>query len=89
MINIKYTNGIFGGRRMGKEEIGKQIDSKKFSKTKRCYADDKIGNIIKSAFHGDFRNIFLPFTKKFTGMIDTHSCHIITETDIRHLTKIR
>ena len=34
MINIKYTNGIFGGGRiMGKEEIGKQIDSKKFSKT--------------------------------------------------------
>ena len=37
----------FGGRRMGKEEIGKQIDSKKFSKTMRCYGDDKLGNIIK------------------------------------------
>ena len=36
-----------GGRRMGKEEIGKQIDSKKFSKTMRCYGDDKLGNIIK------------------------------------------
>ena len=48
MVNIKYTNGIFGGgRRMGKEEIGKQIDSKKFSKTMRCYGDDKLGNIIK------------------------------------------
>ena len=32
---------------MGKEEIGKQIDSKKFSKTMRCYGDDKLGNIIK------------------------------------------
>ena len=35
MVNIKYTNGIWG-RRMGKEEIGKQIDSKKFSKTMRA-----------------------------------------------------
>ena len=50
MINIKYTNGIFGGRRMGKEEIGKQIDSKKFSKTMRCYGDDKLGNIIKEIY---------------------------------------
>ena len=30
---------------MGKEEIGKQIDSKKFSKTMRCYGDDKLVNI--------------------------------------------
>ena len=26
----------------------------------------KIGNIIKSAFHGDFRNIFICFPKKLT-----------------------
>lgn len=51
MVNIKYTNGIFGGRRMGKEEIGKQIDSKKFSKTMRCYGDDKLGNIIKEIYY--------------------------------------
>ena len=48
MVNIKYTNGICGGgRRMGKEEIGKQIDSKKFSKTMRCYGDDKLGILLK------------------------------------------
>ena len=55
MINIKYTNGIFGGRRMGKEEIGKQIDSKKFSKTMRCYGDDKLGNIIKEIYYDGMR----------------------------------
>ena len=47
MVNIKYTNGILGGRRMGKEEIGKQIDSKKFSKTMRCYGDAKLGILLK------------------------------------------
>ena len=56
MVNIKYTNGIFGGgRRMGKEEIGKQIDSKKFSKTMRCYGDDKLGNIIKEIYYDGMR----------------------------------
>ena len=49
----------------------------------------KIGNIIKSAFHGDFRNIFICFSKKLTRMVDPHPCDIIAETDICHLTEIR
>ena len=40
---------------MGKEEIGKQIDSKKFSKTMRCYGDDKLGNIIKEIYYDGMR----------------------------------
>ena len=42
----------------------------------------KIGNIVKSAFHGDFRNVFISFPKKLTRMVDPHPCDIIAETDI-------
>ena len=42
---------------MGKEEIGKQIDSKKFSKTMRCYGDDKLGNIIKEIYYDGMRAV--------------------------------
>ena len=56
---------MWGGRRMGKEEIGKQIDSKKFSKTMRCYGDDKLGNIIKEIYYDGMREGY----KKNIGMI--------------------
>ena len=35
---------------MTKEEIGKIIDSKKFSKTIRCYEDDKLSGFIKEIY---------------------------------------
>ena len=35
---------------MTKEEIEKLINSKKFSKTIRCYGDDKLENIIKEIY---------------------------------------
>ena len=34
-------------KRMSKEDLGKLIDNKKFSKTMYCYGDDKLGNFIK------------------------------------------
>ena len=35
---------------MSKEDLGKLIDSKKFSKTMYCYGDDKLGNFIKEIY---------------------------------------
>lgn len=40
---------------MTKEEIGKLINSKKFSKTIRCYGDDKLENIIKEIYYDGMR----------------------------------
>ena len=37
----KYTTRR---RKMSKEDLGKLIDSKKFSKTMYCYGDDKLGH---------------------------------------------
>ena len=40
---------------MSKAEIGKLIDSKKFSKTMHCYGDDKLENIIKEIYFDGMR----------------------------------
>lgn len=40
---------------MLKEEIGKLIDSKKFSETIFCYGDDKLGNLIKEIYYDGMR----------------------------------
>ena len=40
---------------MTKEEIEKLINSKKFSKTIRCYGDDKLENIIKEIYYDGMR----------------------------------
>ena len=40
---------------MSKEDLGKLIDSKKFSKTMYCYGDDKLGNFIKEIYFDGMR----------------------------------
>ena len=40
---------------MTKEEIGKIIDSKKYSETIRCYGDDKFRNLIKEIYFDGMR----------------------------------
>ena len=42
-------------KRMSKEDLGKLIDSKKFSKTMYCYGDDKLGNFIKEIYFDGMR----------------------------------
>lgn len=40
---------------MTKEEIGKLIDSKKFSKTVRCFGDDKLKNFFEEIYYDGMR----------------------------------
>lgn len=40
---------------MNKEEIGKLIDDKKFSKNIRCFGDDKIRDFIKEIYFDGMR----------------------------------
>ena len=40
---------------MTREEIGKLIDSKKFSKDVKCFGDDKLENLIKEIFFDGMR----------------------------------
>ncbi len=40
---------------MSKEDLGKLIDNKKFSKTMYCYGDDKLGNFIKEIYFDGMR----------------------------------
>lgn len=40
---------------MTKEEIGKLIDSKKFSKEISCYGDDKFRNLIAEIYYDGMR----------------------------------
>lgn len=40
---------------MNKEEIGKLIDDKKFSKTIRCFGDDKLRDFIKEIYFDGMR----------------------------------
>lgn len=40
---------------MTKEEIGKLIDSKKFSQEVSCYGDDKLENVIKEIYFDGMR----------------------------------
>ena len=40
---------------MTKEQIGKLIDSKKFSKTIHCYGDDKFRNVIQEIYYDGMR----------------------------------
>ena len=40
---------------MLKEEIGKVLDSKRFSKSILCYGDDKLGNVIKEIYYDGMR----------------------------------
>lgn len=40
---------------MTREEIGKLIDSKKYSKAIRCFGDDKLRNFIKEIYYDGMR----------------------------------
>ena len=48
---------------MSKEDLGKLIDNKKFSKTMYCYGDDKLGNFIKEIYFDDFEDPCEEFTE--------------------------
>ena len=48
----KYTTRR---QKKSKEDLGKLIDSKKFSKTMYCYGDDKLGNFIKEIYFDGMR----------------------------------
>jgi len=40
---------------MTKEELGKLIDNKKYSKEIRCYGDDKLSNFLKEIYFDGMR----------------------------------
>ena len=51
-IPLVYKGAAF----MNKEEIGKLIDDKKFSKNIRCFGDDKLRDFIKEIYFDGMRD---------------------------------